>query len=460
LLAIGSSIDRNACYESPFLDVSAATVAFASPVGQAAIMSSVRKVRSLAPGFHGWRVVAAAFVLAVFGWGLGFYGLPIYLQAVRATRGWPLALISTAVTAHFLIGAVVVANLPVLYRGFGLASVTRVGALLLALGVTGWAVATSPWQLFLATVLSGAGWAATGAVAINAIVSPWFVRARPAALSMAYNGASIGGVVFSPLWVAAIGLVGFPLAAAAIGLVVVLIVYVLAGPLFGRTPREMGLAPDGDAVHAPPIAVAARAAEPPSRAALWRDVRFLTLAAGMALGLFAQIGLIAHLFSLLVPALGSQWAGLAMAGATAAAIAGRTVVGWLMPAGADRRLVACANHAVQIVGSIALIAAAGTHIPLLLAGVLLFGVGIGNATSLPPLIAQVEFDGRDVARVVSLVVAIAQAAYAFAPAAFGLIRELSPHGVDVATSAATPFLVAAALVQTLAIGAFLAGRRR
>jgi hypothetical protein len=30
------------------------------------------------PGmFYGWRVVAAAFVLAVFGWGLGFYGPPI-----------------------------------------------------------------------------------------------------------------------------------------------------------------------------------------------------------------------------------------------------------------------------------------------------------------------------------------------------------------------------------------------
>ena len=38
---------------------------------------------------------------------------------------------------------------------------------------------------------------------------------------------------------------------------------------------------------------------------LWRDPKFLTLSAGMALGLFAQIGLIAHLFSLLVPALGA-----------------------------------------------------------------------------------------------------------------------------------------------------------
>ena len=68
---------------------------------------------------------------------------------------------------------------------------------------------------------------------------------------------------------------------------------------------------------------------------VWKDWRLFTLAAGMALGLFAQIGLLAHLFSLLVPALGPQLAGFATGGATAAAIAGRTLVGWLMPAHAD-----------------------------------------------------------------------------------------------------------------------------
>jgi hypothetical protein len=400
--------------------------------------------------FYGWRVVSAAFVLAVFGWGMGFYGPPVFLEAVRATRDWPLTLISAAVTAHFLIGAVMVANLPALYRGFGLAAVTRAGALALALGILGWAAATSPWQLFAATILSGAGWAATGAAAINAIVSPWFIRNRPAALAMAYNGASIGGVLFSPLWVAAIGLVGFPIAAAAIG----------PGGGGAATPQQLGLTPDGDAPGGPAVAVVPSRAKPLPRAALWRDVRFLTLAAGMALGLFAQIGLLAHLFSLLSPALGAQQAGLAVGAATAAAIAGRSLVGWLMPVEADRRLVACASYGVQIAGSIAFMAAGGTSVPLLLLGVLLFGVGIGNATSLPPLIAQMEFVKDDVPRVVSLIVAIGQAAYAFAPAGFGLIREFAPAAIGANASAALPFFATAAVVQALAIGAFLAGRGR
>jgi MFS family permease len=410
--------------------------------------------------FYGWRVVAAAFLLAVFGWGLGFYGPPVYLHAVREARGWSLILVSTAVTVHFLFGAVVVANLPELYRRFGIPAVTKAGAISLAAGVTGWAVAHEPWQLFVATLLSGAGWVTMSAAAVNAIVSPWFVRTRPVALSFAYNGSSIGGVIFSPLWVAAIGFLGFPLAAEIIGLVMIVIIWSLADVFFAKLPQDMSLSPDGDALGAENDSVTSASARPLPGSQLWRNPQFITLALGMALGLFAQIGLIAHLFSLLVPALGAQLAGVATGVATAAAIAGRSTVGWLMPVGADRRLVACASTALQILGSLALCLATGNNVPLLFLGVVLFGAGIGNTTSLPPLIAQIEFVKEDVPRVVPLIIAIGQATYAFAPASFGLIRELAPNS-GTASAGAAPYLFgAAAMIQASAIVAFLAGRRR
>jgi len=397
--------------------------------------------------FFGWRVVSGAFVLAVFGWGLGFYGPPVYLHAVQEARHWSTVLVSTAVTVHFLMGAVVVANLPALYRRFGLPTITKAGVVLLALGVVGWAEASEPWQLLFATLLSGAGWVTMSAAAVNAVIAPWFVARRPAALAMAYNGASIGGVVFSPLWVAAIAWLGFPLAASVIGLVMIVAIWLLADFVFARTPDSMGQSPDG--VPADRVVSVVR---PKSTANLWRDARFLTLAAAMALGLFAQIGLIAHLFSLIVPVLGEQAAGLLMGAATGTAIAGRTLVGWAMPAGSDRRLVACASHVVQIAGSLVLLLAAGDNTALLIVGVLLFGAGIGNTTSLPPLIAQVEFTREDAMRVVPLIVAIGQGTYAFAPAAFGALRSLS-------IQEGTLVFIAVAVFQILAIAAFLAGRR-
>lgn len=110
--------------------------------------------------FFGWHVVAATFLLAIFGWGAGFYGPPVFLYAVVARTGWPVAMVSAAVTVHFLFGAGVVANLPRLYRRFGAPVVTVAGAALLAAGILGWALAAQPWQLFLAALASGAGWVA------------------------------------------------------------------------------------------------------------------------------------------------------------------------------------------------------------------------------------------------------------------------------------------------------------
>lgn len=410
--------------------------------------------------FFGWRVVAAVFVLAMFGWGLGFYGPPIYLHAVREARGWSLALVSSAVTAHFLFGVVVIANLPRLYKRFGVATVTKVGSVALALGVFGWAMAREPWQLFFATMLSGGGWVTMGAAAVNAILAPWFVRTRPAALASAYNGASVGGIVFSPLWVAAIGLLSFPGAALAIGLVMVLTIWLLADRYFAKTPDQMGFVADGDAPGPARTAMTSPDAKPLAGRQLWRNWQFITLATGMALGLFAQIGLLAHLFSLLVPALGAHLAGVAAGAATASAIVGRTLFGWLMPAGADRRLVASASYLVQIAGSIAFLLASGDNVVLLLIAVILFGLGIGNATSLPPLIAQIEFAKDDVSRVVPMIVAIGQTTYAFAPAIFGIVREFAPAVDAPAGHAAGTMFVLAAAIQVAAIAALLLGRWR
>ena len=166
----------------------------------------------------------------------------------------------------------------------------------------------------------------------------------------------------------------------------------------------------------------------PASAAAWRDRRFATLAAAFGLGLFAQIGLVAHLFSLLAPALGAAGAGAAVSLTTACAVLGRTLLGALLPARADRRFAAAANFTVQVAGSLALLASGGVSVPLMLAGCVLFGLGVGNLVSLPPLIAQAEFPRVDVARVVALVFAFSQAVFASAPAVFGLLRDTADAG--------------------------------
>ena len=405
--------------------------------------------------FFGWHVVGAAFVVAVFAWGVGFYGPSVFLHTLHEGRGWPVSMISAAITCHFLLSAAVVARLPALHRRFGLVSMTRAGAAAAGLGALAWALAAEPWQLFPAALLSGAGWAMTSGAAINAMVAPWFDRRRPAAISMAFNGASLGGVMFTPLWALLIAGYGFATAAAVIGGAMVLVLWWLAGRYLRPTPEGMGLLPDGDPPTmpgGPPAAVLAPTRAPlPAGAAVWYDRRFATLSAAFALGLFAQIGLIAHLFSLLAPVLGEAGAGAALSLATACAVLGRTLLGALLPARLDRRVVAAANFAVQVAGSLALLAAGGSSVPLLLAGCALFGLGLGNLTSLPPLIAQTEFTRAEVGRVVALTTAVNQAAFAFAPAVFGVLRDLAGGG--------WALIAAAAIIQVAAAMVVLGGHR-
>lgn len=409
--------------------------------------------------FFGWRVVAGAFVLAIFGWGLGFYGTPVYLHAVREARGWSIELVSAAVTVHYLCGALVVAQLPKLYKRFGLPNITRIGVVTLACGLYGWSQAEAPWQLFIATMLSGCGWVTMAAAAINALLAPWFVRQRPKALSTAYNGASVGGIVFSPLWVLLIGQFGFAQATLIVGAAAVIIIWWLSFSVFSVTPDTLGQQPDGEDT-APASVISGPAVNAPrlEDGALWRDIKFRTLAAGMALGLFAQIGLLSHLFSLVVPALGEGGAGILTGLATAAAIVGRTSFGWLMPEGADRRIAAAASYGIQNLGILLLWLSAGQAPALIIAGVLLVGFGIGNATSLPPLIAQKEFAKEDTVRAVSLVIALAQAAYAFAPAMFGIARSFGMRATFQLSEIAA-VCVFAALIKLCSIIALLYGRR-
>ena len=130
------------------------------------------EVQSRPATFHGWRVVWAAFALAVFGWGLGFYGPPVFLKVLHEQNGWSIALISTAVTVHFLVGALSGANMPALHRQFGATTVTRTCVIAMASGLILWATAREPWQMFAAALLSGGGWGGMSAAALNAIVSP------------------------------------------------------------------------------------------------------------------------------------------------------------------------------------------------------------------------------------------------------------------------------------------------
>jgi predicted MFS family arabinose efflux permease len=192
-----------------------------------------------------------------------------------------------------------------------------------------------------------------------------------------------------------------------------------------------------------------------SRVALLRDRRFLTISIAFALGLFAQIGLVAHLLTRLAPEFGAEGAAWAISLASVCAILGRFVLGSTIGE-RSRRVAATVNLLVQAAGTVLL--AVGGGVPVLLAGCVMFGFGIGNLVSLPPLIIQREFAARDVGRAVALVIAINQAGFAFAPAVLGALRDLG-GGYALPFALAALIQLAAAAIIAVPVTAATGGGR-
>jgi MFS family permease len=394
--------------------------------------------------FFGWKVVWVAFLIGIFAWGLGLYGPPIFLQTLHTTRGWPISTISGAITTHFLFSAFIVANLPTIHRHFGIVWVTIIGVGSTGLGIIALANAQSVWQLFPAALLTGVGYATTSAAAVSAMVTPWFDRDQPKALSLAFNGGSIAGVAFAPLMIFLISQFGLAAATFGVAIVMTILLWPLAIRFLGPTPSALGVGVDGG----PNQILTMRAFKPTlTRAQLLRDRQFVTLSAASALALFAQIGLLTHLVARLAPTFGTGGAAMGVSLAATCAIAGRTLLGWFI-GDHDRRVVASASLLVQAVG--VLLLTFGSDAAVLTVGCVLFGLGVGNLISLPPLIAWKEFDRDDVGPIFALITSINQAVFALAPAFFGWLR-------DATTGYALPFAIAAAayLLSALIV---LAGR--
>lgn len=391
--------------------------------------------------YYGWRVVAVAFLMAIFAWGLGFYGPSVFVSELVRTRGWPVSIVSGAVTFHFLFSACLILRLADAYERHGVVAITRAGIIAFGLGIIGWSHAREAWQLYPAAALTGIGWSAMSGAAINAFVSPWFDQKRGIALSHAFNGASMGGVLFTPLWAYLIATYGFQTATLAIAAGGLIVLWPLAGRYFAWRPEHFGLAPDGgpasDIPRPPPKHTAK------SNADLLGDWRFVSLSVAFALGIFAQMGLITHLIVRLTPVLGPREAAVALSLATFCAMLGRIAVGYVAPD--SRRVAAAANFCLQAVGA-TLLAFEDTpgH---LLAGSILFGLGIGNLLSLPPLILQSEQRPIDVPRALALLTAINQFLYAFAPGALGALRDVTgDYTLPFALVAATQLLSALLVV--------------
>jgi MFS family permease len=359
----------------------------------------------------------------LFGWGLGFYGPGIYLVALQNRHGWSTAAISSAITTYYLLGATLVFFAGIIFERFGVRRVVSTGAVAMAGGVVLLSLVSDPWQIYAAFAVMSLGWAAMSGAAINIIVAPWFDKRRGLAVSLALNGASTGGVVIAPLLILLIGRFDLPVAlTCAAGVMLVILLPTVALVLRSKRTGERDPADDNPPSAQPQLSESALTVERQT----WQlstvlcNGNFQTISIPFALGLTTQVGFLTHQVAYLSPIVGTIAAGWAVSLTTFSAVAGRIVTGFLVDK-VDRRVAACGNFCVQIVG-IGLLASNASAAALYL-GCILFGLGVGNMISLPGLIVQQEFPKQHFSRIVSLIVAINQFTFAFGPGLLGYLRR-------------------------------------
>jgi predicted MFS family arabinose efflux permease len=394
--------------------------------------------------YPGWRIVAVCFLVATFGWALGFYGQSVYLAELQRVHGWPSSLISTATTFFYLFGALLVAFVSEAMRAFGPKACLLVGVAAMAAATALLGQISSPWQLYAVNALLALGWAGTSLGAITNTLGLWFDKRRGMAISLALNGASFGGIAGVPLLVAAIGGFGFAGATLAAAVAALIVLVPVVAIMVGHPPkRAVAAATQGGATDDAPSAATIR-----GRAL--RDAAFLSVAIAFALVLFAQVGFIVHLIAYLDPLIGRERAAVAVSLLTAMAVVGRVLFSTVIDR-LNQRLASAISFGSQALAL--LIVINSRNEALLFFACALFGFSVGNLITLPALIVQREFTAGSFGVLVSLITAINQVTYAFGPGIIGLLR-------DAAGSYALPFYGCVALELLAAALIMMRGHRR
>jgi MFS family permease len=360
----------------------------------------------------GWRVVFACFLSAVFAWGFGFYAHGIYLVELQKARGWSTGLISSIVTGHYVLGALLLPRIAWAIGRFGPRVVFLSGLAATAVALLLLPSVDAPWQLAVLYALMAPGWNATSLAPIAATVGQWFDRNRGLALNLALSGATVAGLVVAPALLAMIPRLGF---ADAERLLVVIGIGIAgtAVALFVRR-GPLSLKP---------------AATPQSTLAPLRHWHFWSISAPFAFVLTSQVGFLTHLVPLIADRSNVD-AGLAVGINAFMALVGRVVLGFVIDRLEPRRASAL-SFLVQVAAIAVLARAEGAAV--IYGACAVYGFSVGNNITLSPLIIQREYAAADFPAIVALSTAVVQILYAFGPGLLGVLRDaFGSYGVPLA----------------------------
>jgi MFS family permease len=376
----------------------------------------------IAPGvFYGWWVALGACLISFVCAGVGFYSQGVLLDALCHERGWSRASVAGATSVYFVVSGV--AGLAV-GRGvdvFGSRLFIALGAPVLAAALVGIGHASSQPMLYACSFAMALGVALAGPVPTSSIVTRWFAELRARAMTVSQTGVSIGGILLVPLATWLIRERGLAVATEALAVLVVGVALPVTAFVLRTDPAHHGLEVDG------PLRARARAEkgvraverEFRTRDAL-RTRAFWGLALAFGLGLFAQVGFLAHQLAGLRERVAPADAAFIVSATAFGSVVGRFAIG---PLGdrLEKRRIAVALFLVQACAT--LLFARASSGAALGAASFVFGLTMGNIFMLQPLLVSEFFGIASFASLLGSLQVATSLASGLGPVAVGLAFE-------------------------------------
>jgi predicted MFS family arabinose efflux permease len=287
----------------------------------------------------------------------------------------------------------------------------------------------------------GIGWACLSTTALATTLAPWFDKYQGRAVSIASLGASPGGMFGAPLLLFGIGRVGLEATTAIAGLLAVSVLLPLAIVLLRHRPSDMGLFPDGEPSD---NAIPTERISQWTRVAALRTNALRSVIICFAPGMMVQIGFLTHQVTLLTQSLTPGWVSLTVSATAVAALAGRLGLARFADQIDPRQTSAAAL--LLAAGSLALMALLPVP-PVLVGANVVFGLTVGNVTTLQPIIVRREFGTAAFGAVFGMASCAIQLVTSAGPGLYGLLHDkFGSYSVPLSLAAALDVVAAVTII--------------
>lgn len=194
--------------------------------------------------YYGWVVVGVTFLTLLIS--AGVRSAPgVLIHPLQVDLGWSIAAISFAVSIGLLLYGIAAPFGGQLMIRLGPRQLMRAGLLLSGMSALGSAAMTTLWQFnLLWGILSGIGTGVTSAVLGATVANRWFTRRRGLVLGLFGAATSAGQMIFTPLLIGLIDVVGWRGSVTILGSIA-LVTLLPVTLLMRDSPADLGLDPYG-----------------------------------------------------------------------------------------------------------------------------------------------------------------------------------------------------------------------